>query len=130
MLLHWQVILNHTAQPLTVENCIQDLISLWQSLLYIRASCNSFWLQIVYIHYFSQQYYYGAILQADSLQKFQLTMEYSNSVEAKQGTERSELVLPKSVHEDTMRYSIPIQAEEDVRNSMLVASVVYLNNTR
>ena len=69
MLLHWQVILNHTAQPLTVENRIQDLISLWQSLLYIRASCNSFWLQIVYIHYFSQQYYYGAILQADSLQQ-------------------------------------------------------------
>ena len=60
-------------------------------------------------------------------------MEYRKSVEAKQGTERSELVVPKSVHEDTMtRYSIPIQAlaEEDVGNSMLVASVVYLNNTR
>ena len=58
-------------------------------------------------------------------------MEYSRSVEAKQGTERSKLVLPKSVHEDTMRYSIPIQAEDDARNSMLVASVVYpLNNTR
>ena len=57
-------------------------------------------------------------------------MEYSKSVEAKQGTERSVLVLPKSVHDDTMRYSIPIQAEEDVRNSMLVASVVHLNNTR
>ena len=57
-------------------------------------------------------------------------MEYSKSVEAKQGTERSELVLPKSVHEGTMRYSIPIQAKEDGRNSMLVSSVVYLNNTR
>ena len=57
-------------------------------------------------------------------------MEYSKSVEAKQGTERSELVLPKSVQEDTMRYSTPIQAEDDGRNSMLVASVVYLNNTR
>ena len=57
-------------------------------------------------------------------------MEYSKSVEVKQGTETSVLVLPKSVHEDTMRYSIPIQAEDDVRNSMLVASVVYLNNTR
>ena len=56
-------------------------------------------------------------------------MEYSKSVEAKQGTERSELVLPKSVYEDTVRYSIPIQAEEDVRNSMLVASVVHLSNT-
>ena len=57
-------------------------------------------------------------------------MEYSKSVEAKQGTERSVLVLPKSVHEDTMRYSILIQADEDVRKSMLVASVVHLNNTR
>ena len=57
-------------------------------------------------------------------------MEYSKSVEAKQGTERSVLVLPKSVYEDTMRYSIPIQAEEDVKNSMLVTSVVHLNNTR
>ena len=57
-------------------------------------------------------------------------MEYSKSVEAKQGTERGELVLPKSIHEDPMRYSIPIQAEDDGRNSMLVASVVYLNNTR
>ena len=57
-------------------------------------------------------------------------MEYSKSVEAKQGTDRSVLVLPKSVHEDTMRYSIPIQVEDDVKNSMLVASVVYLNNTR
>ena len=62
--------------------------------------------------------------------KPQLIMEYNKSVEAKQGTERSVLVLPKSVHEDTMRYSIPIQAEEDVINSMLVASVVQLNNTR
>ena len=66
-------------------------------------------------------------LQVDSPQPI---MEYSKSVEAKQGTERSELVLPKSVHEDTMRYSIPIQAEDDGRNSMLVASAVYLNNTR
>ena len=57
-------------------------------------------------------------------------MEYSKSVESKQGTDRSELVLPKSVHEDTMRYSTPIQAEDDGRNSMLVASVVHLNNTR
>ena len=56
-------------------------------------------------------------------------MEYSRSVEAKQGTERSELVLPK-FHDDTIRYSTPIQAEDDGRNSMLVASVVYLNNTR
>ena len=62
--------------------------------------------------------------------KPQLTMEYSNSVEAKQGTERSELVLLKSVHEDTTRCSIPIQAEDDGRNSMLVASVVHFNNTR
>ena len=62
--------------------------------------------------------------------KPQSTMEYSNSVEAKQGTERSVLVLSKSVHDDTMRYSIPIQAEDDGRNSMLVASVVYSNNTR
>ena len=57
-------------------------------------------------------------------------MEYSKSVEAKQGTDRSVLVLPKSVHEDTMGYSIPIQVEDDVKNSMLVASVVYLNITR
>ena len=57
-------------------------------------------------------------------------MEYSKSVEVKQGTETSVLVLPKSVHEDTMRYSIPIQAKDDVRNSMLIASVVYLNITR
>ena len=57
-------------------------------------------------------------------------MKYSKSVEAKQGTERSELVLSKSVNEDTMRYSIPIQAKDDGRKSMLVASVVYLNNTR
>ena len=57
-------------------------------------------------------------------------MEYSKSVEAKQGTERSMLVLPKSIHEDTMRYSIPIQAKEDGRNSKMVASVVHPNNTR
>ena len=57
-------------------------------------------------------------------------MEYSKSVEAKQGTERSVLVLPKSVHKDTTRYSIPIQAEDDGRTSMLVGSVVHLNNTR
>ena len=58
-------------------------------------------------------------------------MEYSKSVEAKQGTERSELVLPKSAHKETMRYSTPILAENDGRNSMmLVASVVYRNNTR
>ena len=62
--------------------------------------------------------------------KPQLIMEYRKSIEAKQGTERSVLVLPTSVHDDTMRYSIPIQAEDDVINSMLVASVVYLNNTR
>ena len=56
-------------------------------------------------------------------------MEYSKSVEAKQGTK---LVLSKSIHEDTMKYSIhvPIQAEEDVINSMLVASVKPLNITR
>ena len=54
-------------------------------------------------------------------------MEYSKSVEAKQGTERSVLVLLKSVHEYT---STPIQAEEDVINSMLVASVKPLNITR
>ena len=59
--------------------------------------------------------------------KPQLIMEYSKCVEAKQGTERGVLVLPKSVHEE---YSIPIQAEDDVRNSMLVASEVYLNITR
>ena len=59
--------------------------------------------------------------------KPQLIMKYSKSVEAKQGTERSVIVLPKSVYE---RYSIPIQAEDDGRNSMLVASVVYHNNTR
>ena len=57
--------------------------------------------------------------------KPQPTMEYSKSVEAQQGTERSVLVLPKSVNEDTMRYSIPIQAEGDGRNSMLVASVAH-----
>ena len=47
-------------------------------------------------------------------------MEYSGSVEAKQGTERSVLVLPKSVHDDTMRYSTPIQAEDNARNSTMV----------
>ena len=57
-------------------------------------------------------------------------MEYSKSVEAKQGTERSELVLPKSAHKETMRYSTPIKAEDDGINSMLVASVVHLYNTR
>ena len=77
-----------------------------------------------------QQYYYAVIYRLTVYSKPQLIMEYSKSVEAKQGTERSELVLPKSVHEDTMRYSIPIQAEDDGRNSMLVASVVHLNNTR
>ena len=59
--------------------------------------------------------------------KPQPTMEYSKSVVAKQSTAKSVLVLPKdihstSIHEDTMRYSIPIQAEDDGRNSMLVAS--------
>ena len=93
-------------------------------------SCNSFWLQIVSIHYFSQQYYYTAFCRLTVYNKPQLIMEYRNSVEAKQGTERSELVLPKSFHDDTMRYSIPIQAEDDGRNSILVASVVHLNNTR
>ena len=63
--------------------------------------------------------------------KPQLIMEYSKSIEAKQGTDRGVLVLlNKSIHEDPMRYSIPIQAEDDGRNSMLVASAVYLNNTR
>ena len=65
--------------------------------------------------------------------KPQPIMEYSKSVEAKQGTERSELVLPKSVNEDTMRYSIPIQAEDDGRKSMLVASavnIVEIKNTQ
>ena len=57
-------------------------------------------------------------------------MENSKSVEAQQGTDRSVLVLPKSVHKETMRYSTPIEAEDDGRNSMLVASVVNLNNTR
>ena len=84
----------------------------------------------VYIYYFSQQYYYAVIYRLTVYNKPQHIMEYNKSVEAKQGTERSVLVLPKSVHEDTMSYSIPIQAEDDGRNSMLVASAVYLNNTR
>ena len=74
--------------------------------------------------------YYAAIYRLTVYSKPQLIMENRKSVEAKQGTDRSELVIPKSVHDDTMRYSIPIQAEDDGRNSMLVASVVHLNNTR
>ena len=90
----------------------------------------------MYIHYyFKHQYYYAAIYRLTVYFKPQPTMEYSKSVVAKQGTTKSVLVLPKdihstSIHEDTLRYSTPIQAEEDVRNSMMVASVVHLNNTR